>query len=114
MTRKGQATRRTAVPVDYVVSDPAGNRRSRRMAAREAKAAAKGRQTGHSSGAQGQRREPRHSEDAADEAERVIRRASLWSVWKPILIAAGIGFVTAVATIGVLYAVWHPDGIGIL
>lgn len=50
MTRKGAAGRRRDIPVDYIVADPEGNRRSRRMAAREAKAAARGRDVGHSAG----------------------------------------------------------------
>lgn len=112
MTRKGQATRRTDIPVDYVVSDPNGNRRSRRIAAREAKAAAKGRQTGLSSGAQGIRQEARDSDDAADEAERVIRRASLWTVWAPVLIAACAGFAAACVVAVVVALSWRPEGIG--
>jgi hypothetical protein len=50
MRRKG-SSRKREVPIGYVVADPNGNRASRRMAAKEAKAAAKGRVTGHSTGA---------------------------------------------------------------
>jgi len=50
MTTKGSSTRRTQVPVGYVVSDPTGNRASRRMAAKEAKAARRGRRAGRGTG----------------------------------------------------------------
>lgn len=54
MKTKG-SSRKTLVPIDYIVSDPNGNRASRRMAAREAKAAARGRATGASTGAASRR-----------------------------------------------------------
>jgi hypothetical protein len=47
---KGTA-RRVEVAVRYVESNPDGNRASRRMAAKEARAAAKGREVGTSTGA---------------------------------------------------------------
>lgn len=50
MTKKGASARRSQIPVDYIVADPNGNRRSRRMAAKEAKANARGRDTGTSTG----------------------------------------------------------------
>lgn len=49
MTGKNIA-RRSEIPIGYVVSEPAGNRASRRMAAKEAKAARRGRATGHGTG----------------------------------------------------------------
>lgn len=42
--------RRAQIPIGYVESNPDGNRASRRMAAKEAKAERRGRQTGHSAG----------------------------------------------------------------
>lgn len=47
--RPGPARQRE-IPVDYIVADPNGNRASRRMAAKEAKARARGRNTGHGTG----------------------------------------------------------------
>jgi hypothetical protein len=42
--------RRKDIPIDYVRADPNGNRRSRRLAAREAKAARLGRDAGTPTG----------------------------------------------------------------
>lgn len=51
MTRKGRFRRRTDVPVDYIISDPNGGRRARRMYERERKAAKQGKITSNSTGA---------------------------------------------------------------
>lgn len=49
--RKGaHNTRQRLIAVDYIVADPHGSRASRRMAAKEAKAAKRGTTTGHSTG----------------------------------------------------------------
>lgn len=56
----------------------------------------------------------RHSSDEVlVEAERVIRRASWWSVWLPVVIGGVIGVVLALATVAVLLLWWRPDGMGI-
>jgi hypothetical protein len=47
---KGFQGRSTEIPIDYIAADANGNRASRRMAAKEAKAAKRGRKIGHSSG----------------------------------------------------------------
>lgn len=48
--RKGGGARRTDIPIDYVEANPTGNRRSRRLHAREAKAAQHGRSIGTPTG----------------------------------------------------------------
>lgn len=53
MSRKGKqprASRRTLVPLGYIEASPKGNRAARRMFAKEQKARAKGKSTGHSTG----------------------------------------------------------------
>jgi hypothetical protein len=50
MSAKGHGGRRTEIPIDYIAADTAGNRASRRLAARQAKAAKRGRDAGHSTG----------------------------------------------------------------
>lgn len=49
--KKMPSVRRTEIPVGYVIDDPNGNRASRRLAAKKAKAARRGRTTGLSTGA---------------------------------------------------------------
>ncbi len=49
--KRPKVSRGTGIPVDYIVSDPGGNRASRRMHAKEKKAAERGRTTGHGTGA---------------------------------------------------------------
>jgi hypothetical protein len=50
--------------------------------------------------------------DVVREAERVAKRASLWTVWAPILGAALVGFAAALAVaVGVALS-WRPEGMG--
>jgi hypothetical protein len=55
----------------------------------------------------------RNGSDVVREAERVLRRASWWAAWKPVLIAGAVGFVAALLVVVVLVVSWHPDGMGI-
>lgn len=50
--------------------------------------------------------------DVVREAERVIKRASLWTVWAPILGAALAGFVAATIVAVAVALSWRPDGMG--
>jgi hypothetical protein len=63
MTKKGSAAPRRSIPVDYIAADPNGNRRSRRLARREAAARARGRGIGHSSGGDGSKPLPVYGDD---------------------------------------------------
>jgi hypothetical protein len=48
--KKVKGTRSKLIPIGYVEADPTGNRASRRMAAKERKAAKRGRRTAHGTG----------------------------------------------------------------